>query len=74
MLKRVKDLRTTIPGLLIGLALIAAAVATLRLQPDWDWKAVVGFVGGISAIALGALSHSSGPEDASPPKSTGELP
>lgn len=58
MQDRIKDLKTTVPGLIIGLALIAAALYTMRVQPDWDWKAITGFIGGLASIVVGALVRS----------------
>lgn len=58
MIERVKDWKTTIPGLVIGMCLIGAAVIAMWLHRDWTWREVVDFVGGLAVVVAGALARS----------------
>ena len=61
MVERVKDWKTTIPGVIIGVALIVAALYVMRLHNDWTWREVLDFVGGLAVVVGGLLARSSVP-------------
>lgn len=67
MLERLKDLKTTIPGLLLGLALMASALYTMKIRPDWGIPEILALVGGLGTMGLGALASSAKPVPDVPP-------
>lgn len=61
VIERVKDWKSTLLGLVVGLAIITATLYAMHERPQWGWPELLGFASGLGTILWGALTKSQEP-------------
>lgn len=74
MLDRIRDLRTTLPALVIGGAAVVAMLYAMHERPAWGIPEIIALGSGVATIVGGALVRSERASETEPTKPSEKLP